>query len=59
MLQAIRNLFKSWIVIAIFGVLVVVAFLFFGIEGYFSQSNATWVAKVDGHEISQQDFTTA
>lgn len=59
MLQAIRNLFKSWIVIAIFGVLVVVAFLFFGIEGYFSQSNATWVAKVDGHEISQQDFTAA
>ena len=59
MLQAIRNLFKSWIVIAIFGVLVVVAFLFFGIEGYFSQSNATWVAKVDGHEISQQDFNTA
>lgn len=59
MLQAIRNLFKSWIVIAIFGVLVVVAFLFFGIEGYFSQSNATWVAKVDGHEISQQDFTSA
>jgi peptidyl-prolyl cis-trans isomerase D len=59
MLQAIRNMFKSWIVIAIFGVLVVVAFLFFGIEGYFSQNNATWVAKVDGHEISQQDFNTA
>lgn len=59
MLQAIRNLFKSWIVIAIFGVLVAVAFLFFGIEGYFSQSNATWIAKVNGHEISQQDFTTA
>jgi len=59
MLQTIRNMFKSWIVIAIFGILVVVAFLFFGIEGYFSQSNATWVAKVDGHEISQQDFNTA
>lgn len=59
MLQFIRNLFKNWIVIAIFGVLVVVAFLFFGIEGYFNQSNATWVAKVDGHEISQQDFNAA
>jgi peptidyl-prolyl cis-trans isomerase D len=59
MLQAIRNMFKNWIVITIFGILVVVAFLFFGIESYFSQSNATWVAKVDGHEISQQDFTTA
>ncbi|MES2403583.1 MAG: SurA N-terminal domain-containing protein [Pseudomonadota bacterium] len=59
MLQFIRNLFKNWIVITIFGVLVVIAFLFFGIEGYFSQSNATWVAKVDGHEISQQDFQTA
>jgi len=59
MLQAIRNMFKNWIVITIFGILVIVAFLFFGIEGYFSQSNATWVAKVDGHEISQQDFNTA
>ena len=59
MLQFIRNLFKNWIVITIFGVLVVIAFLFFGIEGYFSQNNATWVAKVDGHEISQQDFQTA
>jgi peptidyl-prolyl cis-trans isomerase D len=59
MLQFIRNLFKNWIVITIFGVLVVIAFLFFGIEGYFSQSNATWVARVDGHEISQQDFQTA
>ncbi|HEX7323721.1 MAG TPA: SurA N-terminal domain-containing protein [Rhodanobacteraceae bacterium] len=59
MLQFIRNLFKSWIAIGILGVLVAVAFLFFGIEGYFSQSNATWVAKVDGHEISQQDFTNA
>lgn len=59
MLEFIRNLFKSWIAITIFGVLVVVAFLFFGIEGYFSQSNATWVAKVDGQEVSQQDFQTA
>ncbi len=59
MLQAIRNLFKSWIAIGIFGVLVVVAFLFFGIEGYFSQSNATWVAKVGGQEISQQEFNNA
>ncbi len=59
MLQFIRNLFKSWIAIVIFGVIVVVAFLFFGIEGYFSQSNDTWVAKVDGHEISQQDFNTS
>jgi peptidyl-prolyl cis-trans isomerase D len=59
MLQFIRNLFKSWIAIVIFGVIVVVAFQFFGIEGYFSQSNDTWVAKVDGHEISQQDFTTS
>lgn len=59
MLQFIRNLFKSWITIVIFGILVVVAFLFFGIEGYFSQSNATWVAKVDGHEVSQELFSNA
>ncbi len=59
MLQFIRNLFKNWIVIGIFGVLVAVAFLFFGIEGYFSQSNATWVAKVGGKEIPQHAFTQA
>lgn len=59
MLQFIRNLFKSRIAIALFGVLVAVAFLFFGIEGYFGQHSATWVAKVDGHKISQQEFTTA
>lgn len=59
MLQTIRNLFKNWIVITIFGILVVIAFLFFGVESYFSQSNETWVAKVGGHEVSQQDFTNA
>lgn len=59
MLQFIRNLFKNWIVITIFGIVVAIAFLFFGVEGYFSQSNETWVAKVDGHEVSQQDFTNA
>jgi peptidyl-prolyl cis-trans isomerase D len=59
MLQFIRNLFKNWIVITIFGIVVAIAFLFFGVEGYFSQSNATWVAKVGGHEVSQQDFTNA
>ncbi|HET7929856.1 MAG TPA: SurA N-terminal domain-containing protein [Rhodanobacteraceae bacterium] len=59
MLQTIRNLFKNWIVITIFGIVVAIAFLFFGVEGYFSQSNETWVAKVGGHEVSQQDFTNA
>ncbi len=59
MLQFIRNLFKNWIGISVLAVLVAVAFLFFGIEGYFSQQSAPWVAKVDGHKISQQEFTTA
>lgn len=59
MLQFIRNLLKNKFAIGIFLALVVVAFLFFGGMFDFGQSNATWVAKVDGHEISQQDFTTA
>ena len=58
MLQQMRNLLGGWPAKIIFGLMVFV-FSFFGIEGYFQASNETWVAKVDGHEISQQDFTNA
>jgi peptidyl-prolyl cis-trans isomerase D len=53
-----RNLLGGWPAKIIFGLMVFV-FSFFGIEGYFQARNETWVAKVDGHEISQQDFTNA
>ncbi|HWG10186.1 MAG TPA: SurA N-terminal domain-containing protein [Rhodanobacteraceae bacterium] len=56
MLQKLNHLFDSLPVRIVFGILVLIVFLFFGIEGYFSQQNQTWVAKVDNHEISQQDF---
>ncbi|MBS0432325.1 MAG: SurA N-terminal domain-containing protein, partial [Proteobacteria bacterium] len=55
-MQALRNILSSLPARIIFGVVVAIVFLFFGIEGYFSQHNETWVSKVDGHEISQQDF---
>lgn len=55
MLQKMRNLLGGWPAKIIFGLMVFV-FSFFGIEGYFQAQNDTWVAKVDGHEISQQDF---
>lgn len=55
MLQKMRNLLGGWPAKIIFGLMVFV-FSFFGIESYFVARNETWVAKVDGHEISQQDF---
>lgn len=55
MLQKMRNLLDGWPAKVLFGLMVFV-FSFFGIEGYFTAHNETWVAKVDGHEISQQDF---
>jgi peptidyl-prolyl cis-trans isomerase D len=53
-----RDLLGGWPAKILFGLMVFV-FSFFGIEGYFQARNETWVAKVDGHEISQQDFTNA
>lgn len=58
MLQTLRDKLGGWPAKIIFGLMVFV-FSFFGIEGYFQAQNETWVAKVDGHEISQQDFTNA
>lgn len=55
MLQKLRETFGGWPG-KVAGVLLIFVFAFFGIEGYFVASNETWVAKVDGHEISQQDF---
>src|SRR5690348_15324625 len=58
MLQKMRDLLGGWPAKILFGLMVFV-FSFFGIEGYFQARNETWIARVDGHEISQQDFTSA
>ncbi|MEO7149123.1 MAG: SurA N-terminal domain-containing protein [Rhodanobacteraceae bacterium] len=55
MLQKLRETFGGWPG-KVAGAILIFVFAFFGIEGYFVASNETWVAKVDGHEISQQDF---
>ncbi|MEO6968226.1 MAG: SurA N-terminal domain-containing protein [Rhodanobacteraceae bacterium] len=55
MLQKLRETFGGWPG-KVAGVILIFVFAFFGIEGYFVASNETWVGKVDGHEISQQQF---
>lgn len=55
MLQTLREKTKGWIAIAILAVLIV-PFAFFGVENYFTQSVATYVAKVNDVEIGQDQF---
>lgn len=55
MLQQIREKLGGWPAKIVFGLMVFV-FSFFGIESYFVARNETWVAKVDGREIPQQQF---
>lgn len=58
MLTKLREMFSGWVSKVVFGLLVFV-FSFFGIESYFVARTDTFVAKVNGHEVSQQDFRTA
>lgn len=55
MLQALRNKIHGWPAAVVLGVCVF-AVAFFGIESYFVSRVDTFVAKVDDHEISQQDW---
>jgi peptidyl-prolyl cis-trans isomerase D len=55
MLQALRNKIHGWPAAVVLGVSVF-AVAFFGIESYFVSRVDTFVAKVDDHEISQQDW---
>jgi peptidyl-prolyl cis-trans isomerase D len=55
MLQSLGNKMQGWPAIIVLGV-AVFAMSFFGIEGYFSSSAETYVAKVGKQEISQQQF---
>ena len=58
MLTLLRDKLSGWFAKILFGILIFV-FAFFGIEGYFVASHATWVAKVGDHEIGSQDFQNA
>jgi peptidyl-prolyl cis-trans isomerase D len=55
MLQALRNKLHGWPAILVLGICVF-AVAFFGIESYFMGRTETFVAKVNGQEISQQQF---
>ena len=55
MLQAMRNKMHGWPSILLLGVSVF-AMSFFGMEGYLTSRDATYVAKVGKQEISQSDL---
>ena len=56
MQRTLHERFSGPFVKIILGVIGVVFGGFFGIQGYFNTRVETFVAKVDGHEISQQEF---
>jgi len=56
MLQTLHNKSSSLFVKIVIGVLVVIFGGFFGVESYMIQQTDTYVAKVGGEEISQQEF---
>ena len=58
MLTLLRDKLSGWFAKILFGILIFV-FAFFGIEGYFVASHATWVAKVGDHQIGSQAFQDA
>lgn len=55
MLQKLREKTSGWIAFVILGVLII-PFAFFGMENYFSDNVALYVAKVGDQEISQEEF---
>lgn len=55
MLQALRQKTSGLIAKIVLGALIFV-FSFFGIESYFIARNDTWVAKVDGREITPEQY---
>jgi peptidyl-prolyl cis-trans isomerase D len=55
MLQALRNKIHGWPAAIVLGICVF-AVAFFGIESYFVSHTDTYVAKVDDHEITQEDW---
>ncbi len=55
MLQNLRDKLHGWPAVILFGAMALLL-ASFGLISYQSQSNATYVAKVGDHEISQTDF---
>lgn len=55
MLQKLRDKTSGWIAVVIL-ILLIIPFAFFGVENYFTQQGATYVAKVNDAEIGQEDF---
>jgi peptidyl-prolyl cis-trans isomerase D len=56
MLQTLHDRFSGVIAKIVLGVIVIVFGGFFGIQSYMNPRTETYVARVNGHEISQDDF---
>lgn len=56
MLQTLHEKFSGLLAKIVLGIIVVIFGGFFGIQQYFNPRSQTFVAKVNGHEITQQDF---
>jgi peptidyl-prolyl cis-trans isomerase D len=56
MLQTLHEKFSGVIAKVVLGIIVIVFGGFFGTQQFMSSRTATYVANVDGHEISQQEF---
>jgi peptidyl-prolyl cis-trans isomerase D len=56
MLQTLHDRFSGLIAKFVLGVIVIVFGGFFGIQSYMNPRTETFVAKVNGHEISQESF---
>src|SRR5512142_2626901 len=56
MLQTLHEKFSGLIAKIVLGVIVIVFGGFFGIQSYMNPRTETFVARVNGHEISQDDF---
>ncbi|HEX3897239.1 MAG TPA: SurA N-terminal domain-containing protein [Rudaea sp.] len=56
MLQTLHEKFSGVIAKIVLGIIVIVFGGFFGTQQFMSSRTATYVADVDGHEISQQEF---
>ena len=56
MLQTLHDRFSGLIAKIVLGVIVIVFGGFFGIQSYMNPRTETFVARVNGHEISQDEF---
>ncbi len=56
MLQTLQQKMSGLLAKIVLGIIVVIFGGFFGIQQYFNPRSETFAAKVDGHQISQDDF---